>query len=226
MHIRFLGQSGFQIDIGSQHVVIDPFLTGNPNTDVRVDEVEADYVLLSHAHGDHYGDTPAIAAGNDAVVVSSAEVAGYVEARGMRSHGMNVGGGHDFPFGRLRFTPAWHSNSFTDGTYAGMPMGCVIEADGLRVYHAGDTALFSDMRLIGRGGIDLALLPIGDNFTMGPDDAIEAIRLLEPKQVIPMHYDTFDVIRQDAEAFKRRVESETDARCLVLRPGDAVDLAT
>lgn len=224
MRLRFMGQSGFQLDTVRHHIVFDPFLTGNSVTPVTVEEVEADYIVVSHAHGDHYGDTPIIAAGTGATVISSAEIAGYVAARGMKAHAMNIGGGHDFPFGRLTFTPAWHSSSFPDGAYGGMPMGSVLEVDGLRIYHAGDTALFSDMQLIGRRGLDVAMLPIGDNFTMGPDDAIEAIRLLKPRQVIPMHYDTFDVIRQDAEAFKHRVAAETDATCVVLRPGESVTL--
>lgn len=224
MRLRFLGQSGFQLDTGGHHIVFDPFITGNSLTPVDVDEVEADYIVLSHAHGDHYGDTPAIAASTGATVISSAEIADYVASKGMKSHGMNVGGGHDFPFGRLTFTPAWHSNSFPDGTYGGMPMGSLLEIEGVRLYHAGDTALFSDMRLIGRRGIDVALLPIGDNYTMGPDDAIEAIRLLQPKRVVPMHYNTFDAIRQDADAFGRRVAQETDATCIVLAPGESVTL--
>lgn len=224
MIVRFLGQSGFQLRDGDHEVLIDPFLTGNDATDVDVDELSPSHILLSHCHADHYGDTEAIAKRCGATVVSSAEVAGYVGKRGIEGHGMNVGGSHPFPFGRVRFTPAWHSNSLPDGTYAGMPMGIVIEMGGVTLYHAGDTALFSDMRLIGRRGLDVALLPIGDNFTMGPDDALEAIRLLEPKRVIPMHYDTFPLIRQDAAAFKARVEAETKAACTVLAPGETIEL--
>lgn len=224
MRLRYLGQSGFQLDTDRHHIVFDPFITGNSITPVKLVEIEADYIVLSHAHGDHYGDTPAIAAATGATVISSAEIAGYVAAKGMNAHAMNIGGGHDFPFGRLTFTPAWHSSSFPDGTYGGMPMGSVLEVDGMRFYHAGDTALFSDMRLIGGPGLDVAMLPIGDNYTMGPDDAIEAIRLLQPTRVIPMHYNTFDAIRQDAGAFGRRVAEETDATCVVLLPGESVSL--
>ncbi len=224
MKLRFLGHSGFQITEGGHEVVIDPFMTHNPATSVEASEVAPSHILLTHAHGDHYGDTPAIAERAGATVVGAVEIANYVSQRGMQGHGMNIGGGFAFPFGQVRFTPAWHSSSFPDGTYGGMPTGIILEMGGKRIYHAGDTALFSDMRLIGRKGLDLAMVPIGDFFTMGPDDALEAVKLLAPKAVIPIHYNTFDPIRQDAQAFKAKVESETDARCLVLEPGDSTEL--
>lgn len=224
MRLRFLGQSGFQLRDDGHEVVVDPFLSGNDATPVEPGELNPGHIVLSHAHGDHFGDTLDIAKRSGAKVVGSFEIGNYVSARGVEGVGMNVGGGADFPFGHLKFTPAWHSNSFPDGSYAGMPAGIVLEMGGKRIYHSGDTALFGDMRLIGRLGLDVALLPIGDFFTMGPDDALEAVKLLSPRMVIPMHFDTFDVIRQDAGAFKRRVESETDARCAVLRPGEALEL--
>jgi L-ascorbate metabolism protein UlaG (beta-lactamase superfamily) len=224
MRLRYLGHSGIQLRDGEHEVVVDPFITNNGPTPVGLDELEPETIVLSHAHGDHYGDTPALAERSGATVVSSAEIAGYVGQRGMKGHGMNIGGHHAFAFGRVGFTPAWHSSSFPDGTYGGMPMGILLDMGGLRIYHAGDTALFSDMRLIGRKGLDIALVPIGDNFTMGPDDALEAVKLLAPKRVIPVHYNTFPVIEQDANAFKARVEQETDAECLVLQPGDGLEL--
>lgn len=224
MKLRFLGQSGFQIQHGEHEVVIDPFVSQNPASPVEVSELSPSHILLTHAHGDHYGDTPAIAERTGATVVAAVEIAQYVSQRGMQGHGMNIGGSYAFPFGRVQFTPAWHSSSFPDGTYGGMPTGIVLEIDGKRIYHAGDTGLFSDMRLIGRKGLDLAMLPIGDFFTMGPDDALEAVKLLSPKAVVPIHYNTFPPIAQDAQAFKARVESETDARCLVLEPGDSTEL--
>ena len=224
MKLRFLGQSGLQLQYDSHEVVIDPFLSQNAATSVDPGELAPGHILLTHAHGDHYGDTPAIAERTGAKVVGSFEIANYVSARGMEGVGMNVGGGASFPFGHVKFTPAWHSNSFPDGSYAGMPAGIVLEMGGKRIYHAGDTALFGDMQLIVRLGLDLALLPIGDFFTMGPDDALEAVKLLSPRTVIPVHYNTFDAIRQDAQAFKERVENETDAQCLVLEPGDSLEL--
>ncbi len=224
MIFHFLGQSGFSVRIGEHHLLIDPFLTGN---DLAVDEpgdFSPSHILLTHGHADHYGDTEEIAKRSSATVVSSFEIAEYLGKKEIGAHGMNPGGSFTFPFGKLKFTPAWHSNSLPDGTYGGMPMGMVLEAEGKRVYHAGDTALFSDMTLLARGGLDLAFLPIGDNFTMGPDDALEAVKLLRPKQVVPMHFNTFPVIEQDPEAFKRAVEAETDAVVVVLRPGEKLEL--
>lgn len=224
MKLRFLGHSGFQLTHGDHEVVIDPFMSQNPATTVAASEVSPGHILLTHAHGDHYGDTPDIARRTGATVVGAVEIANYVAAHGMTGHGMNIGGSFAFPFGRVQFTPAWHSSAFPDGTYGGMPTGIVLEMDGKRIYHAGDTALFSDMQLIGRKGLDLAILPIGDFFTMGPDDALEAVKLLAPKMVVPVHYDTFDVIAQDGEAFKARVEADTGARCTVLPPGATLEL--
>jgi L-ascorbate metabolism protein UlaG (beta-lactamase superfamily) len=224
MRLRYLGHSGFQFHHGGHEVVIDPFVSQNPSSPVEVGELSPSHILLTHAHGDHYGDTPAIAERTGATVVAPVEIAQYVSQRGMQGHGMNIGGGFQFPFGRVQFTPAWHSSSFPDGTYGGMPTGILLEIDGKRIYHAGDTGLFSDMRLIGRKGIDLAMLPIGDFFTMGPDDALEAVKLLSPRAVVPIHFNTFPPIAQDAQAFKARVESETDARCIVLEPGDSTEL--
>ena len=224
MKLRYLGHSGFQLTHGDHEVVIDPFMSQNPATPVEPSEVSPGHILLTHAHFDHYGDTPDIAERTGATVVGMLEIANYVAARGMNGHGMNIGGSFAFPFGRLQFTPAWHSSSFPDGTYGGMPTGIVLEMGGVRIYHAGDTALFGDMRLIGRKGLDLAIVPIGDFFTMGPEDALEAVKLLAPKAVIPVHYNTFDAIAQDAQAFKAQVESETDARCIVLDPGASTEL--
>lgn len=224
MLFHFLGQAGFFVRIGAHELLIDPFLSENGKAVDKPEDFSPSHILLTHGHADHYGDTEAIAERGGATVVSSAEIATYVGKKGIAGHGMNVGGGFEFPFGRVSFTPAWHSNSLPDGSYGGMPMGLVLEAEGKRVYHAGDTALFSDMQLIARGGIDLALLPIGDNFTMGPADAVEAVKLLKPKQVVPIHYGTFALIEQDPQAFKRRIESETDAEVIVLQPGESLEL--
>ncbi|MDQ3458007.1 MAG: metal-dependent hydrolase [Deinococcota bacterium] len=221
----FLGQSGFHVRIGEHELLIDPFLTGNPVGAAAESDFSPSYIVLTHAHGDHYGDTETIAKRSGCVVISSPEVISYLGKGGVEGHPMNIGGGHDFPFGRLSSTPAWHSNSLPDGSYAGMPSGIVIEAEGKRVYHAGDTALFSDMALIGQKGLDLAFLPIGDNFTMGPADAVEAVKLLRPKRVVPIHYNTFDLIKQDARAFADAVESQVPGtRCEVLEPGESLEL--
>ena len=220
MNLHYLGQSGFAVTAGEHLLLIDPFLTGNPKAVDDPAGFSPSYIVLTHAHGDHYGDTEAIAKRSGAPVITSFEVANYLGQRGIESVGMNIGGGASFPFGSIKYTPAWHSNSLPDGTYAGMSAGVILTVEGKRVYHAGDTALFSDMALIGRGGLDLAVLPIGDLFTMGPADAVEAVKLLKPKRVIPVHYDTFPPIEQDPEAFKRQVEQGTDAEVVVLRPGE------
>ncbi len=224
MKLTYLGQSGFHIHTDGHDILIDPFLSGNELAKNKPEEFSPSHILLSHAHGDHYGDTEAIAKRSGAVVVSSFEIVNYVGKKDIKGHPMNPGGSHTFDFGKVTFTPAWHSSSFPDGTYGGMPMGIVLDIEGKRLYHAGDTALFSDMKLIGRGGLDLAMLPIGDNFTMGPADAVEAVKLLKPKRVIPMHYNTFEVIQQDPEAFKKTVEQETGSACTVLAPGETFDV--
>ncbi len=222
--IRYLGHSAFEIDFnGKVNLLIDPFITGNPLTTFKATDFEPDYIVLSHAHSDHIGDTEEIAKRSGATIVSSFEIVNYFAAKGLNGHPMNPGGGYDFSFGRISFTPAWHSSSFDDGSYGGMPMGIVLDIDGKRIYHAGDTALFSDMALIGRKAIDVALLPIGDNFTMGPADAVEAVKLLKPKTVVPIHYNTFDMIKQDPHIFKKSVEAQTDSICLLMDSGDKIN---
>ena len=224
MKITFLGQSGFHIETEGHSILIDPFLSGNELAVNSPDEFSPSHIVLTHAHPDHYGDTEDIAKRSGATVVSSFEVINYLGEKDIQGHPMNVGGSHTFPFGKVMYTPAWHSNSLPDGTYAGMPSGLLLEIEGKRLYHAGDTALFSDMKLVTRGGVDLAMLPIGDNFTMGPEDALEAVKLIQPEEVIPVHYNTFEVIQQDPEAFKSSVESQTSSRCSVLSPGESTDL--
>ena len=224
MNLRFLGHAGVQFVGDEVEIVVDPFITGQSQAPVALADLDPDLIVLTHAHGDHWGDTEELARAAGATVVGSAEIAGYAAARGLKAHGMNTGGGHDFGNCRVTYTPAFHSSSFPDGTYGGMPMGVILEVAGLRCYHAGDTALFSDMKLIGRGGLDVALLPIGDNFTMGPDDALEAVKLLAPKVVVPIHYNTFPVIEQDAEAFAERVRSSTTSECRPLKPGETLSL--
>ncbi|MFA7460351.1 MAG: metal-dependent hydrolase [Trueperaceae bacterium] len=230
MKLTFLGHAGISLDFeaaGQAHsLVVDPFVTGNPSTPVSLSALQPTYVLVTHAHGDHWGDVPALAERTGATVIGTAEIATYAGGLGLNAHGMNVGGTHTFPFGKVRLTPAWHSSSFPDGAYGGMPTGIVLDVAGHRIYHAGDTALFSDMRLIGDLGLDLALLPIGDNYTMGPTDALEAVKLLRPRYVMPIHFGTFPLLAQDAAGFKQRVESETSARGLVLEPGEVSQLST
>lgn len=217
--IKFLGQSAFQFDIDGHVALIDPFLTGNPVAKTSAEDVEAEIILLTHAHGDHVGDTIDIAKRTGVTIVCNFEMGDWYLARGLTAVFQgNPGGSFRNDWMSAKWTVAHHSSSFPDGSYGGQPNGFVIRGGGQTVYHAGDTALFGDMRLIGEEGLDVALLPIGDVFTMGIDDSIKAINLLGPKTVVPMHYNTFPPIEQDAEAWARRVERETDATPAVLEP--------
>ncbi len=217
----WLGHSAFALDIDGHTALIDPFLTGNPLASASADEVRAEIIFLSHAHGDHVGDTVAIARRTGAKVVANFEICNWLSHKGVQhTHGQNPGGGHWHDFVHAKWTVAFHSSSFPDGSYGGEANGFVLTTrGGLRMYFAGDTALFSDMKLIGDLGLDVAFLPIGDNYTMGPDDSIEAVRFLRPRLVVPMHYKTFPLIDQDAGSWANRVSSETDATPIVLDPG-------
>jgi L-ascorbate metabolism protein UlaG (beta-lactamase superfamily) len=216
----WLSHSGFQLEMGSHTILIDPFLSGSPLAPFGADAVEADFILVTHGHGDHSSDTPGIAKRTGATVVAIVEVAGWMGKQGVeKTVGHNIGGGADHGFGRVEFTPAFHSSSLPDGSYGGMPAGIIIFSDGLTIYHAGDTALFSDMQLIGNKGIDVAMIPIGDFYTMGPADSIRAVQFLRPKFVMPLHYNTFPVLKQDASAWAERVRQETDTEPIVLEPG-------
>ncbi|MEE4134495.1 MAG: metal-dependent hydrolase [Desulforhopalus sp.] len=209
MKLRYFSHSSFQIttDAG-QVILIDPFLDDNPTCPVRSEEVGADFIVLTHGHGDHIGDAFKIATRTDPLFICVNELANYCIGKGFRAHNMHIGGGHDFPFGRLKFTIAHHGSMTPDNSYAGEPAGVVLTIDGKTLYHTGDTGLFYDMQLIGEmTPLDYMLLPIGDNFTMGIDDAVKAVELASPGVAIPMHYDTFPVIAADPQVFRRRLEA-------------------
>lgn len=203
-------------------IMFDPWLDENPAADITTDDVEAlDYILVSHGHFDHFADAIGLAKKTGATLVSSYEIVSYAESKGVRSgHGMSIGGGYRFPFGYVKMTPALHGPGVAgdEGPFAAMPGGWWLDMNGKRLYHAGDTALIMEMQLLA-GKVDVALLPIGDNYTMGPEDAAAAVGMIRPKVVIPMHYNTFDGIAQDVVNWAQRVHNETSAQPIVLDPG-------
>jgi L-ascorbate metabolism protein UlaG (beta-lactamase superfamily) len=223
--IRWLGHAALALETAGMKILIDPFLTGNPTATLKADDAQADFILLSHGHGDHVGDTVAIAKRTGATVVCNYEISEWLAHQGVKTHGQQHGGGYVHPFGRVKLTLAFHGSMLPDGSNGGNPCGFLIYLkDGKKIYHAADTGLFGDMKLIGEEGIDLAILPIGDNYTMGPDDAVRAVKLLEPKMVVPIHYNTWPIIAQDANAWASRVTKETRAKPMVLDPGGTLTL--
>ena len=223
--IKWLGHSAYSLDIDGHKVLIDPFVSGNPVAKTAAKDLDAEVILLTHAHGDHVGDSVEIAKRSGALVVCNFEMGDWYLAHGVQNVFQgNPGGTFSNDWMSAKWTIAFHSSSFPDGAYGGQPNGFVIRGGGAVLYHAGDTCLFSDMRLIGDEGLDLALIPIGDCFTMGIDDSIKAIKLLDPKLVSPMHYNTFPPIEQDAAAWAERVASETAAEAQVLEPDGTISL--
>lgn len=227
--IRYLGHSTVAINVDGTKLVIDPFLApNNPLAPVSAEELEADFILVSHGHGDHLADAATLAKRTGALVISNFEIVTWLGSQGVTNgHGMNTGGAYSFPFGRVKCTIAHHSGSLPDGSNGGNPMGFLINFnDGHDIYFAGDTALTYDMRLIGEaGGVDIALLPIGDNFTMGPEDAVRAAQFVQAKRVIPIHYNTFPPIKQDAQAFAAQLRRATEIDCIILTPGGEFTLS-
>lgn len=223
--LTWLGHAALSLEVDDYKVLVDPFLSDNPAASTSQDSVAADYILLSHGHGDHVGDTVAIAKRTGAMVITNAEIAGWISKKGLKAHAQHLGGGYHHPFGYLKLTFAIHGSGLPDGSYGGNPAGFLLTTKaGYKIYMACDTGLFGDMRLIGEEGVDLAVLPIGDNYTMGPDDALRAVRLIQPKHVIPFHYSTWDLIAQDADAWAAQVNTETDAKAHVLKPGESFTL--
>jgi L-ascorbate metabolism protein UlaG (beta-lactamase superfamily) len=228
LKFTYFGHSTFAIDTGEHKIVVDPFLSpNNPLAPVSAEQVEADFILLTHGHGDHTADAAALAKRSGALTIGIFEVVTWLQNQGVEQvHGMNLGGAYTFPFGRVKMTIAHHSSTMPDGSPGGNPAGYLIHFnEGIDLYIAGDTALTYDMRLIGEaGGVDLAILPIGDNFTMGPDDAILAAQFVQAKRVIPCHYNTFPPIRQDGGAFAAKLRKQAEIDCVVLQPGEEFTL--
>lgn len=214
--VKWLGQSAFELHINDTNILIDPFL--GVNDVVKAEDLNPQFILITHGHGDHIGSSVEIAKRTGAKVISNVETSGWFKKHGIESvEGLNTGGGKDFGFGRVEFTIAFHSSSLPDGSYSGMPNGILIFSPGMTIYHSGDTTVFSDMRLIGEKGVDIAMLPIGDYFTMGPDDCVRAVKFIEPKYVIPMHYNAFPIMSQDPEAWAEKVRNQTTAEPVVLK---------
>lgn len=227
MNLSFHGQSTIYFEANGKKVIVDPFITGNGQSDLDANAIEVDYIILTHGHGDHFGDTVELANRNNATVIGSAELGDYLttnkNVENVRP--MNIGGKAEFEFGTVKFVQAFHSSSLTDDNgipvYLGMPMGVIIEVEGQTIYHTGDTGLFSDMKLIAeRHPVDVCFVPIGDNFTMGIDDASYAINtFIKPKITVPVHYDTFELIEQDPNEFKSAVKV---GEVQILKPGESV----
>ena len=221
----WFGHATQMLEINGTLLLIDPFFSGNPAAPISAAEARADYILVSHGHGDHVGDAVAIAKRTGATVIANFEIITWFEEQGVtKTHAQHLGGGFNYPFGYLKLTPALHGSALPDGSYGGNPAGFLLTAAGQKIYLAGDTGLFGDMKLIGEEGLDLATLPIGDNYTMGPADALRAVKLLQPQHVIPVHYNTWGLIAQDAPAWAKQVNAETSAKAHVLKPGERFTL--
>jgi L-ascorbate metabolism protein UlaG (beta-lactamase superfamily) len=225
MKLKYFSHSSFMITANNGKIIlIDPFLDDNPNSPVKSDEVSADYIILTHAHGDHLGDSFKIAKRTDPLFICVNELANYCSGKGFRAHNMHIGGAYNFDFGRVKFTIAHHGSVTPDNIYGGEAAGVLITIDNKTIYHTGDTGLFYDMKLIGEmNNIDYMLLPIGDNFTMGIDDAVKAVELANPKVAIPIHYNTFPVIKADPNEFKSKIE-KLNKKSIVLEFGQEIEI--
>jgi L-ascorbate metabolism protein UlaG (beta-lactamase superfamily) len=223
--LTWYGHAALGLETGGYKLLVDPYFTDNPAASTTADKVEADFILVSHGHGDHVGDTVAIAKRTGATAISNFEIATWLGNKGLEAHPQHLGGGFQYPFGYLKLTLALHGSGLPDGSYGGNPAGFLLTTnEGQKIYLACDTGLFGDMRLIGEEGIDLAVIPIGDNFTMGPEDALRAVKLIQPKHVIPIHYNTWDLIAQDPNSWGSRVKAETGTQVHVLKPGESFTL--
>jgi L-ascorbate metabolism protein UlaG (beta-lactamase superfamily) len=226
LKVTFYGHSCVYATDGKYKIIIDPFLNDNPQATVKADEVDVDYILATHGHSDHLGDAVEISRRTGATIIAPNELAIWVTQKGALAHNMHIGGAYNFEFGRVKLTIAHHGSAAGESglEYTGNPCGFVFTMGGKTVYHTGDTGLFLDMKLIGEiNPIDLMFLPIGDNFTMGVDDAVRAVQFVKPKVVVPMHFNTWDVIAADPEEFKKKLDG-SGVRVEVLQPNQSLEL--
>lgn len=224
--LTWYGHGTWGITAGEHKILLDPFFNDNPASPIKADEAEADYILVSHGHFDHVGDAATVANRTKAPVVTNYEIAEWLSAKHNVENtvGMNIGGNVVLPFGKVKMTMAYHSSQLPDGSYGGFPGGFLLEIEEKRMYFACDTALFSDMKLYAEGGLDLAVLPIGDFYTMGPEDSVLATQLISPQKVIPAHYNTAPPIEQDASLWAAQIRAATSAEPVVMTPGETVEI--
>jgi L-ascorbate metabolism protein UlaG (beta-lactamase superfamily) len=221
--LTFHGHACFLVEADGQRILLDPYFTGNPQADITADRLpKIDAILVSHGHDDHLGDALPLAKRDGATIVTTSELARFCRDQGAKAHSMHIGGSHQFPWGRVKLVPAFHGGSVegdTTGRYTTAPCGLVLTVGGVTVYHTGDTGLTIEMQLL-EGRVDVMLLPIGDNYTMGIEDAVRAVDFVKPQIAVPMHFNTYDVIRADPQEFRRKVGNRADV--VILKPGESL----
>jgi L-ascorbate metabolism protein UlaG (beta-lactamase superfamily) len=223
LKVTFFGHAAFLLDNGKDRVIIDPYISGNPHAAVKPEELKVNYIVVTHGHGDHFGDAIEIAKNNDATIISVAELSRYCTSKGTKAVGLGIGGSREFPFGRVKLTIAHHT-SFIEGQCMGAAVGVIVTMDSKNVYHCGDTGLFYDMKLIGEmTPVDLMLVPIGDNYTMGIDDAVKAVELCNPKVALPMHYSSTGLVKAEPDIFADKV-NKIGKKVVIVQPGETIEI--